>query len=143
MRLVFAFTSGSVFGIGLLLAGMTDTRRVQGWLDFFGNWDPTLAFVMGGAIISMAIAWWWSKGSVPLLGGDFPQRPDPGIDRNLVLGSILFGIGWGLSGLCPGPSLASLSFGGSGGLIFMGAMIAGMLAAPSLSSRLSGMIALQ
>lgn len=136
MRAVFSFFAGSVFGLGLLISGMTDTTKVQGWLDIFGNWDPTLAFVMGGAIIPMAIAWALTRGRTPMLGGSFPVPADPRIGRNLVVGSVLFGMGWGLAGLCPGPSMASLSWGGTGGVAFVVAMIAGMLAAPPIKARL-------
>ena len=136
MRALFAFISGGLFGIGLLVSGMTDTTKVQGWLDIFGNWDPTLAFVMGGAIIPMAIAWQVTRGRRPALGGEFPPPPEPRIGHNLVLGSVLFGVGWGLAGLCPGPALASLSYGGIGGFVFLGAMIAGMLVAPPVRSRI-------
>lgn len=136
MRALFAFISGGLFGIGLLVSGMTDTTKVQGWLDIFGNWDPTLAFVMGGAIIPMAIAWQVTRGRRPALGGAFPPPPEPRIGHNLVLGSVLFGVGWGLAGLCPGPALASLSYGGVGGFVFLGAMIAGMLVAPPVRSRI-------
>lgn len=132
MRAIFSFVAGSLFGLGLLVSGMTDTTKVQGWLDIFGAWDPTLAFVMGGAIIPMAIAWRLTDGRKPVLDGVFPARPAPRIERNLVLGSTLFGMGWGLSGLCPGPSVAALSFGGLGGIVFLAAMAAGMLATPSV-----------
>jgi len=132
MRNLFAFISGALFGAGLFISGMTDTAKVQGWLDVFGDWDPTLAFVMGGAMIPMAIAWWFTQGRKPALGGDFPERPEPRIGRNLVVGSVLFGMGWGLVGLCPGPSLASLSYGGPGHWLFVAAMIAGMIAAVPL-----------
>ena len=137
MRAIFAFAAGGIFGTGLLLSGMTDTRKVQGWLDIFGDWDPTLAFVMGGAILPMAIAWRYSMGRRPRLGGDFPKRPDPKLGHNLVVGSTLFGMGWALSGLCPGPAIASLSFGGMGGIAFLVAMIAGMVIAPPVRSRIA------
>ncbi len=136
MRNLCAFLVGGLFGAGLLLSGMTDTRKVQGWLDLFGDWDPTLAFVMGGAIIPMAIAWRLVPNRAPILGGTFPSPPDPKVGRKLVIGSVLFGMGWGLSGLCPGPAVASLGFGGMGGLIFMVAMLCGMLLAPVLRNRL-------
>jgi len=138
MRAFFAFVAGGVFGIGLLLSGMTDTRKVQGWLDIFGDWDPTLAFVMGGAIIPMAVAWRLVNGRAPALGGTFPAPPEPKLGRNLIVGSVLFGAGWGLSGLCPGPAMASLFFGGWGGLLFLAAMLIGMGLAPTLRSRLDG-----
>lgn len=131
-RLIFALLAGSLFGAGLFLSGMTDTTKVQGWLDIFGNWDPTLAFVMGGAIIPMAVAWLFTKGRTPVVGGTFPNPPEPKIGRDLVIGSVLFGVGWGLAGLCPGPAVASLSFGGWQGWVFFAAMVAGMGFAPSL-----------
>ncbi len=139
MRKLFAFLTGATFGIGLLLSGMTDTRKVQGWLDIFGDWDPTLAFVMGGAIIPMAIAWALTRNRQPVLGGTFPARPTQNVNANLVVGSTLFGAGWALTGLCPGPSIASLSFGGVNGVVFVVAMIAGMLAAPPVRRRLDAM----
>lgn len=136
MPLLFAALAGAFFGAGLHLSGMTDTSKVQGWLDIFGNWDPTLAFVMGGAIVPMAIAWLLVPGRKPLVGGDFPAPPAPKLGRNLVLGSILFGAGWGLVGLCPGPAIASLTYGGSGHWLFLAAMAAGMVLAPQLRQRL-------
>lgn len=137
MRLFFAFLAGGLFGTGLFVSGMTDTTKVQGWLDIFGAWDPTLAFVMGGAIIPMAIAWRLTRlRKQPLVGGGFPVPPEPRLGRNLILGSVLFGMGWGLAGLCPGPAIASLSYGGIGGLTFLAAMITGMMVAPAVRTRL-------
>jgi hypothetical protein len=136
MRLILAALAGGLFGAGLFLSGMTDTRKVQGWLDVFGAWDPTLAFVMGGAIVPMFVAWRLTAGRKPLAGGDFPAPSSAGIDARLSVGSVLFGMGWGLAGLCPGPALASLSYGGSGGLIFLAAMLIGMGAAPAAGRRL-------
>lgn len=139
MRRIISFIVGALFGTGLLVSGMTNTDKVQGWLDIFGSWDPTLAFVMGGAIIPMAVAWQLTKGRKPVLATSFPAPPEPRIGRNLVIGSTLFGMGWGLAGLCPGPAIASLSFGGVGGLLFVVAMAAGMLAAPKVRSYLDQM----
>ena len=136
MRGLFSFLAGALFGSGLLISGMTDTRKVQGWLDLFGDWDPTLAFVIGGAIIPMAIAWAFAKGRQPVLGGEFPDATAPKVGRNLVIGSVMFGAGWGLAGLCPGPAVASLSFGGLGGWVFLVAMVVGMLLAPTVRTRL-------
>ena len=136
MRAFSSFLVGALFGLGLLISGMTDTTKVQGWLDIFGDWDPTLAFVMGGAIIPMAIAWRFTRGRRPVLAESFPTPPEPKIGRNLVIGSTMFGMGWGLSGLCPGPAVASLSFGGIGGAAFLVAMVAGMMTAPAIRSRL-------
>lgn len=130
MRLLIALGAGALFGAGLHLSGMTDTAKVQGFLDFFGAWDPTLMFVMGGAIIPMFIAWRVAERRKPLMGGDFPAASDPVFDRSLILGAVLFGAGWGLVGLCPGPAIASLSYGGSGGFSFLGAMVLGMMLAP-------------
>ena len=138
MRQIFAGLAGGLFGIGLWLSGMTDTLKVQGWLDIFGAWDPTLAFVMGGAIVPMAVAWRFTTGRQPALGGSFPGRPSPRLDAKLIGGSALFGAGWALSGLCPGPALASVSWGGVGGLVFLAAMIAGMALTPMLRTRLDG-----
>ncbi|MCF6443706.1 DUF6691 family protein [Nereida sp. MMG025] len=138
IRLVFAVLAGGLFGAGLLVSGMTDTRKVQGWLDLFGNWDPTLAFVMGGAIVPMAAAWLLSKGRTPSLGGTFPAAAPTVFDRPFVMGSVLFGVGWGLAGLCPGPALASLSFGGTSGLVFFAALVAGFAVAPPVRRTLDG-----
>jgi uncharacterized membrane protein YedE/YeeE len=136
-RQLFSALAGAIFGVGLLASGMTDTTKVQGWLDVFGAWDPTLAFVLGGAILPMAVAWRMArKQQAPRLGGTFPHPPSPQLDVRLVTGSSLFGLGWGLTGLCPGPAMASLGFGGVGGLVFFAAMIAGMMAAPYLSRSL-------
>lgn len=137
MRHFFALLAGGLFGIGLTISGMIDTAKVQGWLDVFGDWDPTLAFVMGGAIIPMTIAWRVAKGRNPLLGGDFPEPTDPFVSRNLVVGSTLFGMGWALVGLCPGPVFASITLNGAGGLVFLAAMVAGMMIAPPIKQRLS------
>ena len=132
MRFLIAALAGGLFGAGLFLSGMTDTTKVQGWLDVFGAWDPTLAFVMGGAILPMMIAWRLTTGRTPAIGGTFPEAAPPRIDRRLVLGSVAFGAGWGLAGLCPGPAIASLSYGGAGGLVFLAAMLIGMGAAPRM-----------
>ena len=131
MRGFWAFVSGSLFGIGLLISGMTDPRKVIGWLDIFGAWDPTLAFVLGGAVGVMAVAWSIAgRRAAPVMGGKFPAPTEPRLGRNLVLGSVLFGMGWGLSGLCPGPAMASILWTGWGGAAFLAAMALGMFAAP-------------
>ncbi|MEM7269562.1 MAG: DUF6691 family protein [Pseudomonadota bacterium] len=125
MKLLISLASGALFGIGLVIADMVNPARVQAFLDPFGAWDPTLAFVMGGAIIPMLIAWAFAKGRKPLFAAAFPSLRTE-IDRPLVAGSAMFGAGWGLSGFCPGPAIAALSFAGGSGLIFVAAMIAGM-----------------
>ena len=136
MRKLVAFLVGGLFGAGLLVSGMTDTEKVQGFLDVFGDWDVTLAFVMGGAILPMALAWRFASGRRPVLGGRFPPLPEQRLDLPLIGGSILFGAGWGLVGLCPGPAMASLAWGGVGGVVFLVAMVAGMMIAPALRKRL-------
>lgn len=131
MRGLIAFGTGGLFGLGLLVSGMTDTTKVQGWLDLFGAWDPTLAFVLGGAIIPMFIAWRVAeRRSAAVFGGAIPAKPEAEVTPRLAAGSALFGVGWGLSGLCPGPAMASLSFGGWQGLVFFVAMVAAMMAQP-------------
>ncbi|WP_193748095.1 DUF6691 family protein [Leisingera sp. ANG-DT] len=141
LRILLALFAGGLFGNGLMLSGMTDTAKVQGWLDIFGNWDPTLAFVMGGALLPMALAWRLTQGRRPAAGGSFPAAPHTELDRRLVLGSVLFGAGWGLAGLCPGPAMASLSYNGWQGMLFFAAMACGMLAAPRLSRHLDRAVA--
>jgi uncharacterized membrane protein YedE/YeeE len=126
-KLLPPVVSGALFGAGLTLSGMTDPLRVRGFLDLFGRWDPTLAFVMGGAVIVMAIAWRiQSRMKRPLFGEKFslPDRRD--LDGRLVAGSALFGIGWGLAGLCPGPAMASLALSPLSVLPFVAAMLVGM-----------------
>lgn len=132
MRGLLALVSGALFGAGLHISGMTDTAKVRGFLDFAGAWDPTLAFVMGGALLPMAIAWWVARRGAPLTGGAYPAPPRAELSTSLILGSVLFGIGWGLVGLCPGPALASLSYGGWPGFVFLVAMLGGMVAVPPL-----------
>jgi uncharacterized membrane protein YedE/YeeE len=141
MRTFVSFIVGGLFGAGLLISGMTDTTKVQGWLDIFGDWDPTLAFVMGSAIMPMAVAWRIATGRKPVLASQFPAPPEPKLGRNLVVGSTLFGMGWGLVGLCPGPAIASLSFAGWEGVAFLIAMLSGMLIAPALRKRLDQKLA--
>lgn len=142
-RIIISALSGGLFGAGLLVSGMTDTTKVQGWLDIFGAWDPTLAFVLGGAILPMMLAWHLTtKRATSLVGAAFPSKPNPRLGHNLVIGSVLFGAGWGLVGLCPGPAIASLSWGGTGGIVFILAMIAGMMAAPSLRLRIDKLAAI-
>lgn len=137
MDKLYPILSGLLFGAGLAISGMMDPLRVRGFLDIFGDWDPTLAFVLGGAVSVMFVAWRIAaRRAAPALGGTFPEAPAPRLGRNLVLGSILFGMGWGLAGLCPGPAMASLTWGGAGGVLFLVAMITGMIAAPPIRARL-------
>jgi uncharacterized membrane protein YedE/YeeE len=122
-----AFVTGLVFGFGLILSGMTDPSKVIGFLDLAGSWDPSLAFVMGGAVLVGSIAFYFAKGRTKSLLGDTMRWPTATqIDRRLVLGGLAFGAGWGLAGYCPGPALASAVQGGMKPLIFIAAMLAGM-----------------
>lgn len=126
-RSVIALTSGMLFGAGLVWSGMADPARVQSFLDIFGNWDPTLAFVMGGAMIPMALAW-IIKGKLasPLAAPAFELPGTTTLDRPLAFGAILFGMGWGVAGLCPGPALADLAIAPGDVAPFVVAMFVGM-----------------
>lgn len=127
MRVLIAFLVGLVFGIGLIVAGMTNPAKVQGFLDLAGDWDPSLAFVMGGAVLVGAIGFRSARGRERALLGDAMRlSTNTAISRRLVVGSLTFGVGWGLAGFCPGPALASLASGRSEPLIFCIAMLAGM-----------------
>lgn len=122
------FIVGLLFGWGLLISGMTDPGKVLGFLDLAGAWDPSLAFVMGGAVLVGLVAFTTArKRSTNLLGGAMrlPQSTD--IDRPLIVGALLFGAGWGLAGFCPGPAIVSMAAGEPKALLFVAAMLAGMV----------------
>lgn len=122
-----AFAAGLVFGAGLILSGMTDPAKVIGFLDIAGNWDPSLAFVMGGAILVGFFAFRLAaRRTRSFLSGamHLPQRRD--IDARLVAGSVVFGVGWGLAGFCPGPALVSFASGVAPAAVFVAAMLFGM-----------------
>ena len=122
-----SLVSGTLFGAGLALGGMTDPARVRGFLDIFGDWDPTLAFVMGGAVIVMAIAWRIvPRLAEPLFGSQFHLPTKSDLAPRLIGGAALFGIGWGIAGLCPGPGIAALVIEPVAAAIFVIAMLAGM-----------------
>jgi uncharacterized membrane protein YedE/YeeE len=126
MQTIFAFIVGLVFGIGLIVSGMTNPAKVQGFLDVAGRWDPSLAFVMGGAIMIGLVAFRLAgKRERSLLGAAMRLPTARQVDRRLVLGGLAFGVGWGLAGYCPGPALASIALGGKP-LVFAAAMVAGM-----------------
>lgn len=120
MRNLIAGISGLVFGLGLILSGMTDPHKVLGFLDITGLWDPSLAFVMGGAVLVAALAF-----AVAGRRGALARLP-VAVDRRLLLGAVLFGIGWGLAGICPGPAIVLLGSGSSDGAIFAIGMVGGM-----------------
>ena len=121
------FVVGLIFGLGLIVSGMTDPGKVQGFLDLAGLWDPSLAFVMGGAIavgiFAFALA---KKRTRSVLGGAMHLPSAKDIDRRLVIGSLVFGAGWGLAGFCPGPAIVSAGAGQPKALAFVLAMLAGM-----------------
>ena len=128
MQLLMALLAGLVFGLGLIVSGMTDPSKVTGFLDLAGAWDPSLGLVMGGAIGVGLVAFRFARTRPrALLGGPMQLPTTRQIDRRLVLGGLTFGIGWGLAGFCPGPALASLATGGSKPLIFTAAMLVGMV----------------
>ncbi len=127
MKNLTSLISGIIFGLGLTVSGMVNPAKVIGFLDVAGAWDPTLIFVMGGAMIPMFIAWAFSKKmSAPVAESEFKLPTLGSIDKKLVTGAATFGIGWGLVGICPGPGLAAVTFGETGVVIFVAAMIAGM-----------------
>jgi len=131
-RYVFALLAGLVFGIGLIASGMTDPAKVKGFLDLFGAWDPSLAFVMGGAIAVGVAAFRMARGRRRSWSGDAIEIPaDTTIDARLVCGGVLFGIGWGIAGFCPGPALVALG----GGMVEAGAFVAAMLTGMLLHDR--------
>ena len=127
MQIITALATGLIFGLGLILSGMTDPSKVIGFLDLAGRWDPSLAFVMGGAILVGVVAFQFAKGREKSLLGDVMRLPTARqVDRRLVLGSLAFGTGWGLAGYCPGPALVAVAQGGTQPLIFVAAMLGGM-----------------
>jgi len=127
MNTLFAFVFGLVFGLGMIVAGMANPAKVLGFLDLAGLWDPSLALVMGGAIAVGVGAFAVAKGRTLSLLGFAMQLPSARhIDKRLVAGNLLFGIGWGLAGICPGPGLVLLGAGMKEGLIFVAALVAGM-----------------
>ena len=126
--IVFALIAGALFGAGLTVSGMADPQRVRGFLDLFGAWDPTLAFVMGGALIPMAIAWRFQRRMTsPMAAERFALPTARDLDPRLIGGAALFGIGWGIAGLCPGPAIADLAIAPVPAAIFVVAMLGGMI----------------
>ena len=123
---LIAFAGGALFSLGLTLSGMTDPAKVIGFLDVTGEWDPTLAFVMAGGVLVFGIAWRAARRlRAPVFAPHFPELPER-IDPPLMVGALLFGVGWGLAGYCPAPALVSVGAGIEGSALFAAAMIAGM-----------------
>lgn len=136
MSLIVNLLAGLIFGLGLVIGGMGDPAKILNFLDLAGTWDASLIFVMGGAVMVTFIGYRlvFARGR-PLLAPTFslPTRKD--IDRQILVGPALFGIGWGLSGFCPGPALTALSQAAPGTLVFLPAMLAGMALARWLAAR--------
>lgn len=127
MAAFFALLAGAVFGIGLIVSGMADPARILGFLDLAGAWDPSLFFVMAGALLVGVVAFTLARRrTVSLLGLRMSLPADNRLDRRLVGGSLLFGIGWGVAGFCPGPALVALGMGEEKALAFVAAMLVGM-----------------
>jgi uncharacterized protein len=137
-----AFISGLMFALGLGLAGMTNPHKVINFLDLFGDWDPSLALVMGGAILVYAPVYRRLRGKdTPKFGDRFHWPTKRDIDAKLVVGSLMFGVGWGIAGFCPGPALVAV-VGGSGPVLgFFAAMLVGMLAQGLLARRIDALTA--
>ena len=127
MKLVIALISGILFGAGLVISGMTDPAKVLAFLDLFGNWDFALIFVMGGAVITTLVSYQlvFRRGK-PLFASRFHLPSKTRLDKKLLIGSAIFGIGWGLYGYCPGPALAALAYLQQETLLFVLAMMAGV-----------------
>lgn len=133
MKTLVAFLAGLAFGFGLLVSGMTSPDKVLGFLDLAGAWDASLAFVMGGAVLSATPLFWLARRRERPLAGPAYDQPDTRlIDRRLIGGAILFGIGWGVAGICPGPAVVDLVLAPAATIPFVAAMVAGIL----LSARL-------
>lgn len=133
LGLIANLIAGLVFGIGLVISGMADPAKVLNFLDVAGAWDPSLAFVMGGAIAVALPGYWLAfRRSKPLLADRYSLPPEHSIDPRLIAGAAVFGIGWGLAGFCPGPALVSLALGAQGTLVFVPAMLVGIAVAAAL-----------
>jgi uncharacterized membrane protein YedE/YeeE len=129
MRNIISLAVGLVFGIGLCVSGMTEPAKVIGFLDLAGQWDPSLAFVMGGAVVVGLAAFGVAKRRTTALNGEPMRTPaSRAIDSPLVVGSLIFGIGWGLAGICPGPGIVDVGYLKPRALVFVAAMMIGMLA---------------
>ena len=135
-RAAWALLAGALFGLGLAISGMTDPDKVLNFLDLAGRWDPSLALVMGGALaVAVPGFAWVRRRGRSLTGEGLPSPPAPRVDARLLLGSALFGIGWGIAGYCPGPALASLAHGTLEPALFVLALLAGSQAARLVERR--------
>jgi uncharacterized membrane protein YedE/YeeE len=133
MPLIAALAAGTLFGLGLAIAGMIDPAKVVNFLDIFGTWDPSLAFVMGGGLLVNAIATpFIMRRKTPILAEFFRTPTKHQVDKRLIIGGVLFGAGWGIGGYCPGPMLTSLSFANSDIIVVVGAYIVGTFLARTM-----------
>lgn len=140
MRILINIAAGLLFGFGLILSGMADPAKVQNFLDIFGSWDPSLAFVMAGAIAVTAAGYALaSRRTAPILERRFELPAKTPIDARLISGAALFGLGWGLSGFCPGPALTSLALAAPGTIVFVIAMVLGIAVSTLISNASSGL----
>lgn len=141
MRIFAAFLIGGFFGIGIAISGMANPAKVINFFDLFGTWDPSLIFVMGGALVTTAIGYRVVFGTrkTPVLDETFHVPFTQVIDRRLILGSSAFGVGWGIAGFCPGGAIPALGLGYSETVIFTGAMIIGIVLARLANARLDSM----
>ncbi len=139
MKIVAALALGVLFASGLGISGMTRPEIVLGFLDVAGAWNPALMFVMASAIPVFLLAWKFRLGPKPVLGGSWPGRARHDLDSSLISGSALFGIGWGLCGVCPGPAITLLGRPNPGAALFLGCMVAGMLAYRLIYARMAAL----
>ena len=131
---VISLVSGLLFGFGLALSGMVSPGKIVGFLDLTGNWDPSLAFVMGGGVLVTVVSFRFIlKQPSPFFGKEFKLPMKKDLDKYLIGGAVLFGLGWGIGGFCPGPALSSLAYGNTKVIVFVLAMIGGILAAKFLT----------
>ncbi len=138
MRIAVNLLLGLLFGVGLILSGMANPEKALNFLDLTGVWDPSLAFVMGGAIVVTVIGYAVvRRRGAPLLESAFEDPPHSPIDASLVFGAAIFGLGWGLSGFCPGPALTALPLAAPGTLAFFPGLVVGILAGSLVVGRLN------
>ncbi|WP_378949080.1 DUF6691 family protein [Paracoccus sp. R86501] len=136
MRMIWGFLSGLIFGLGLVISGMSDPAKVLNFLDVAGSWDPSLAFVMGGATVTTYLGYRlvWRR-PAPVLDPSFDIPTNRSIDRPLLTGAALFGAGWGIGGFCPGPAFTALPLLAPGTLVFLPAMLLGLWIGAGLKAR--------
>jgi uncharacterized membrane protein YedE/YeeE len=139
MKNLITLIAGLIFGLGLIISGMADPAKVQNFLDFFGTWDPSLIFVMGGAIaVTMPGFWLVARRPQPIFDSEFHLPELQLIDVRLISGAAIFGLGWGLGGFCPGPAVTALPIATNGTLVFVATMLFGMLLAKYFGNWVDG-----